>query len=55
MGYKILCFGLFCILFAYYIYIPMPENIEERWKIQFLDAGVKMLSFMVIYFNIIFY
>uniref|UniRef100_A0A8C6I3P2 AADACL2 family member 2 n=1 Tax=Mus spicilegus TaxID=10103 RepID=A0A8C6I3P2_MUSSI len=46
MGYKILCFGLFCILFAYYIYIPMPENIEERWKIQFLDAGVKMLSFM---------
>ncbi|XP_032752636.1 arylacetamide deacetylase-like 2 [Rattus rattus] len=46
MGYKTLCFGLFLILFAYYSYIPMPENIEERWKIQFLDAGMKMLSFM---------
>ncbi|XP_021014799.1 arylacetamide deacetylase-like 2 [Mus caroli] len=46
MGHKTLCFGLFCILFAYHIYIPMPENIEERWKVQFLDAGMKMLSFM---------
>ncbi|XP_028619481.1 arylacetamide deacetylase-like 2 [Grammomys surdaster] len=46
MGYKTLCFGLFCILFAYCIYIPIPENIEERRKVQFLDAVMKMLSFM---------
>ncbi|XP_055274831.1 arylacetamide deacetylase-like 2 isoform X3 [Moschus berezovskii] len=42
MGYKPLCFGLTCILFAYYIYTPMPENIEEPWKATILEkTGIK--------------
>ena len=47
MGYKILCFGLICILFAFYIYTPMPENIEEPWKVRIMDAATKATSLMV--------
>ncbi|XP_065799786.1 arylacetamide deacetylase-like 2 [Muntiacus reevesi] len=46
MGYKILCFGLICILFAFYIYTPMPENIEEPWKVRIMDAAIKATSLM---------
>ncbi|XP_040091019.1 arylacetamide deacetylase-like 2 [Oryx dammah] len=46
MGYKTLCFGLTCILFAFYIYTPMPENIEEPWKIRIVDVAVKTTSLM---------
>ncbi|KAB0373948.1 hypothetical protein FD755_014204 [Muntiacus reevesi] len=46
MGYKILCFGLICILFAFYIYTPMPENIEEPWKVRIVDAAIKATSLM---------
>ncbi|KAL1777667.1 arylacetamide deacetylase-like 2 [Sigmodon hispidus] len=44
MGYKTLCFGFFCILFAYCIYSPLPENIEEPWKVRFMDVLIKMTS-----------
>ncbi|XP_053077271.1 arylacetamide deacetylase-like 2 isoform X2 [Acinonyx jubatus] len=37
MGFKTLCFGLTLILFAYYIYTPLPENIEEPWKATLLE------------------
>ena len=47
MGYKTLCFGLTCILFAYYIYTPIPENIEEPWKVKIIDGAVKITSLMV--------
>ncbi|OWK05939.1 hypothetical protein Celaphus_00013050, partial [Cervus elaphus hippelaphus] len=46
MGYKTLCFGLTCILFAYYIYTPIPENIEEPWKVRTIDAAIKITSLM---------
>ncbi|KAM5291808.1 arylacetamide deacetylase-like 2 [Ctenodactylus gundi] len=46
MGYKALCFGLSCILLAYSIYTPLPENIEEPWKVQIVDAGIKVISLM---------
>ncbi|KAI4548019.1 hypothetical protein MG293_000349 [Ovis ammon polii] len=46
MGYKTLCFGLTCILFAFYVYTPMPENIEEQWKIRITDAAIKTTSLM---------
>ncbi|XP_020742208.2 arylacetamide deacetylase-like 2 [Odocoileus virginianus] len=46
MGYKTLCFGLTCILLAYYIYTPIPENIEEPWKVRTIDAAIKITSFM---------
>ncbi|XP_077621989.1 arylacetamide deacetylase-like 2 [Crocuta crocuta] len=48
MGCKTLCFGLTCILFAYYIYTPLPENIEEPWKIQVIDALIKTTSLTAI-------
>ncbi|KAM5291806.1 arylacetamide deacetylase-like 2 [Ctenodactylus gundi] len=53
MGFKTLSFGLFFILLAYYIYAPIPENIEERWKVGIVDAGVKIISFVGILFETI--
>ncbi|XP_025769772.1 arylacetamide deacetylase-like 2 [Puma concolor] len=44
MGFKTLCFGLTLILFAYYIYTPLPENIEEPWKVGVIDALIKTTS-----------
>ncbi|XP_069844846.1 arylacetamide deacetylase-like 2 [Dipodomys merriami] len=44
MGHKTLYFGLFCVFLAYYVYIPIPEGIEEPWKVQLLDASMKMIS-----------
>ncbi|XP_016078072.1 PREDICTED: arylacetamide deacetylase-like 2 [Miniopterus natalensis] len=46
MGSKALCFGLFCVLFASYIYIPLPANIEEPWKVMALNAIVKTCTFV---------
>nr|XP_020742185.1 arylacetamide deacetylase-like 2 [Odocoileus virginianus texanus] len=46
MGYKILCFGLICILFAFYVYTPVPENVEEPWKLRIMDAATKATSLM---------
>ncbi|XP_048201994.1 arylacetamide deacetylase-like 2 [Perognathus longimembris pacificus] len=48
MGYKALCLGLSCILLAYHVYRPIPEGIEEPWKVQILDASVKMLSLLAL-------
>ncbi|XP_034357198.1 arylacetamide deacetylase-like 2 [Arvicanthis niloticus] len=41
MGFKALCFGLLCVSFLSYIYTPMPDNIEETWKVMALDAIAK--------------
>ncbi|CAH6779104.1 arylacetamide deacetylase-like 2 [Phodopus roborovskii] len=51
MGYKSLCFGFFCVLFAYCVYSPVPENIEEPWKVRFMDAIIKMTSFVATLFE----
>ncbi|XP_031231872.1 arylacetamide deacetylase-like 2 isoform X2 [Mastomys coucha] len=51
MGYKSLCFGFSCILFAYFLYSPIPENIEEPWKVRYLDATVKVVSYMATLFE----
>ena len=50
MGHKTLCFGFFCILLAYCFYLPVPEDVEEAWKVRIISAIIKMTSFMVIYF-----
>lgn len=47
MGSKALSLALLCVLFASYIYIPIPGNIEERWKVMSLDAIFKTCAFMV--------
>lgn len=38
MGAKLLCFCLASALVAYYIYIPIPENIEEGWKVMLVTS-----------------
>lgn len=52
MGFKTLCLGLFCVSFLSYIYTPIPDNIEETWKVMALDAVAKTCTLMVriIYF-----
>ncbi|XP_004716048.1 arylacetamide deacetylase-like 2 [Echinops telfairi] len=44
MGRKVLCFGLTCILFSYYMYRPVPDNIEDKWKIEILDALIRTFT-----------
>ncbi|NP_001178635.1 arylacetamide deacetylase-like 2 precursor [Rattus norvegicus] len=44
MGFKALCVGLLCVSFLSYIYTPMPDNIEEPWKLIALDAVAKTFS-----------
>ncbi|XP_010985013.1 arylacetamide deacetylase-like 2 [Camelus dromedarius] len=51
MGYKTLCFGLTCILFAYFIYVPIPENVDEPWKVRIVDAVVKTTSLTAMLFE----
>ncbi|XP_037380611.1 arylacetamide deacetylase-like 2 isoform X1 [Talpa occidentalis] len=51
MGFKTLCLGLFCILFASHIYITIPGNIEEFWKVMALDAVAKTCTFVAMCFE----
>ncbi|CAO2613049.1 Arylacetamide deacetylase-like 2 [Lemmus lemmus] len=44
MGCRTVCFGFLCVLFAYCVYTPVPENIEEPWKVRLMDALIKMTS-----------
>ncbi|XP_057613321.1 arylacetamide deacetylase-like 2 [Chionomys nivalis] len=46
MGNKMLFFGLSCILLAYYTYMPIPENLEEPWKVRFIDILTKITTLM---------
>ncbi|XP_052034673.1 arylacetamide deacetylase-like 2 [Apodemus sylvaticus] len=46
MGFKALCLGLLFVSFLSYIYTPMPDNIEESWKLMTLDAIAKTLNIM---------
>ena len=47
MGFKVLCFGLLFVSFLSYIYTPMPDNIEETWKVMALDAVAKTCNLVV--------
>ncbi|KAK7809775.1 hypothetical protein U0070_002564, partial [Myodes glareolus] len=44
MGNKTLLFGISCILLAYYTYMPIPENIEEPWKVRLIDTLTKIAT-----------
>ncbi|XP_045412135.1 arylacetamide deacetylase-like 2 [Lemur catta] len=46
MGFKALCLGLFFVFFLSYIHAPIPDNVEESWKIMALDAAAKVFSLM---------
>lgn len=47
MMLKALCLGLLCVIFVSHFYTPMPDNIEESWKIMALDAIAKTCTFTV--------
>ncbi|XP_030432317.1 arylacetamide deacetylase-like [Gopherus evgoodei] len=44
MGTKSLCLLLASVLVASYVYTPIPENIEERWKLMLINAGFRTVS-----------
>ncbi|NXD14553.1 AAAD deacetylase, partial [Nothocercus nigrocapillus] len=44
MGTKSLWLIVTAALLAYYIYIPMPESIEERWKVMLISAGFRTVG-----------
>nr|XP_004655970.2 arylacetamide deacetylase-like 2 [Jaculus jaculus] len=44
MGYRTLFFALSFILFAYYIHIPMPEGIDDHWRLAVIDATIQIVS-----------
>lgn len=47
MASKSVCFVLLSVLVAYYIYKPLPDNIEEKWKVMLLDATFRSLGHVV--------
>ncbi|XP_006149802.1 arylacetamide deacetylase-like 2 isoform X1 [Tupaia chinensis] len=51
MAFKALCVGLFCVLLVTCIYTPVPDNIEESWKVTALDLAVKTCSFVAMCFE----
>lgn len=42
-------------LTAYYVYSPIPNNIEERWKLMLTDSFFKSLSQLVSLLAFVFY
>ncbi|XP_051482953.1 arylacetamide deacetylase [Apus apus] len=46
MGAKLLCLCLASALLAYYLYTPLPEDIDEHWKVMLLDASSRTLWHM---------
>ncbi|NXX93474.1 AAAD deacetylase, partial [Centropus bengalensis] len=41
MGAKLLCLFLASALLAYYVYIPLPEDFAEPWKVMIISASMK--------------
>ncbi|XP_063162629.1 arylacetamide deacetylase [Candoia aspera] len=41
MGVKFFCLLVVSALIAYYIYSPLPENVEEPWKLMLLNAVLR--------------
>ncbi|NXA29983.1 AAAD deacetylase, partial [Ibidorhyncha struthersii] len=44
MGAKLLCLCLASALVAYYIYTPMPEDLEEPWKLMLITASFRAVG-----------
>lgn len=44
---SIVLFVALCSLTAYYIYEPIPEKIEERWKLMLTNSFFRSLSHLV--------
>lgn len=35
------------VALAYYVYIPLPDGIQEPWKLMLLDAGFRTMMYLV--------
>lgn len=46
-GSKLCVWGFFCAFFASRMYVPIPGDIEEYWKVTALDIFAKTCTFMV--------
>ncbi|NXN61844.1 AAAD deacetylase, partial [Rynchops niger] len=44
MGAKLLCLFLASALIAYYIYTPIPEDVEEPWKVTLITASFRAVG-----------
>ncbi|NXT48746.1 AAAD deacetylase, partial [Pluvianellus socialis] len=44
MGAKLLCLCLASALVAYYIYAPIPEDLEEPWKVMLVSASFRAVG-----------
>lgn len=44
MASKSVCFVLVTVLLAYYIYKPLPDNVEEKFKVMLMDATFRTLG-----------
>ncbi|NWX47429.1 AAAD deacetylase, partial [Steatornis caripensis] len=44
MGARLLCLFLASVLVAYYIYTPIPEDCEERWKVMLIASGLRAVG-----------
>ncbi|NXF53095.1 AAAD deacetylase, partial [Oceanites oceanicus] len=44
MGAKLLCLCLASALVAYYVYTPMPEDLEEPWKVMLIAAAFRTIG-----------
>nr|XP_021516364.1 arylacetamide deacetylase-like 2 isoform X1 [Meriones unguiculatus] len=53
MEVKILCLVLLCVTVLSYIYAPIPDNIEEIWKVKAVDSVAKTCAFMATLFEYI--
>lgn len=47
MARKSLCLLLASVLLAYYVYSPVPENVEERWKLMLFNLGFRAVGHVV--------
>lgn len=44
---NIILFVAFCSFTAYYVYEPLPEEIEEQWKLMLTNCFFKTVSHLV--------
>lgn len=44
MGIKLVSFAVASVLLGYYVYLPLPEALDERWKIMVVDACFRSLE-----------
>uniref|UniRef100_A0A8C6YJU1 Arylacetamide deacetylase n=1 Tax=Nothoprocta perdicaria TaxID=30464 RepID=A0A8C6YJU1_NOTPE len=44
MAPKSLCLLVATALLAYYVYVPLPESLEDRWRVMLIDATIRTLG-----------